>query len=59
MNSIPLRFVTLDMPEPNHPVLKIQTMDSETIFQFEITHDHLLLLNNRTADILLTRKLHE
>jgi hypothetical protein len=59
MNSIPLRFVALDMPEPNHPVLKIQTADSETIFQFEVTRDHLLLLNNRTADILLTRKLHE
>lgn len=59
MTSIPLKLVALDMPEPNHPVLKIQTMDSETIFQFEVTRDHLLLLNNQTADILLTRKLHE
>jgi hypothetical protein len=59
MTSIPLKFVALDIPEPNHPVLKIQTMDSETIFQFEVTRDHLLLLNNQTADILLTRKLHE
>jgi hypothetical protein len=59
MTAIPLRFVALDMPEPNHPVLKIQTMDSETIFQFEITRDHLFLLSNQAADILLMRKLHE
>lgn len=57
MTSIPLKFVALDIPEPNHPVLKIQTMDSETIFQFEVTRDQLFLLNKQTVNILVEGRL--
>jgi len=57
MTSIPLKLVALDMPEPNHPVLKIQTMDSETIFQFDVTRDQLFLLNRQAVDILIEGKL--
>jgi hypothetical protein len=58
-SSIPLQSVALALPEPDHPILRIRPADSETIFQFAITHDQLLLLNKQTADLLLMRKLHE